>query len=163
MAHRYALVARTAKGNTAEPQQAVVAQISSRLNLCRIPLPAILDAGLLQIGALCKAFLYLLVGLYADFNISVADCRFIAATLAQRFTAQLILAVLLFQFVPLPSIICRNAIVVTIFSPGPSVLMHILAEVGYGEHLVKLCVTSSLFNTVLCLLIQNALLQYLPG
>ena len=86
---------------------------------------------------------------------------------------------------------------VTIFSPGPSVLMHILvgilsiqilqqtalqwdlfrkeqqdskvtirtqqlfighvpqlglcmkAEVGYGEHLVKLCVTSSLFNTVL--------------
>ena len=133
------------------------------LNLCRIPLPSILDAGLLQIGALCKAFLYLLVGLYADFNISVADCRFIAATLAQRFTAQFILAVLLFQFVPLPSIICRNAIVVTIFSPGPSVLMHILAEVGYGEHLVKLCVTSSLFNTVLCLLIQNALLQYLPG
>ena len=60
-----------------------------------------------------------------------------------------------------------KAVVVTIFSPGPSVLMHILvsssefqfssvllslvsqAEVGYGEHLVKLCVTSSLVNTVL--------------
>ena len=45
--------------------------------------------------------------------------------------------------------ILTEAIIVTIFSPGPSVLMHILAEVGYGEHLVKLCVTTSLFNTVL--------------
>lgn len=132
-------------------------------NLLRIPLPWIVDAALLQIGALCKAFLYLLVGLYADFNISYADCRFIAATLAQRFAAQIALAVLLIEAVPLPSLTCRNALVVTIFSPGPSVLMHILAEVGYGQHLVKLCVTSSLVNTVLCLLIQNALLQYLPG
>eukprot|EP00913_Durusdinium_trenchii_P013615 g12785.t1 len=77
----------------------------------------------------------------------------------------------------MPSIASRNAVVVTIFSPGPSVLMHILvsssefqfssvllslvsqAEVGYGEHLVKLCVTSSLVNTVLCLIIQTTLLD----
>ena len=72
---------------------------------------------------------------------------------------------------------CSQVIVVTIFSPGPSVLMHILvpdsenlgekgmagglegprsdcrwtsqAETGYGQYLVKLCVTGSLINTLL--------------
>lgn len=49
----------------------------------------------------------------------------------------------------MPSTAARNAILITIFSPGPSVLMHILAECDYGEHLVKLCATGFLFNTVL--------------
>lgn len=132
------------------------------LNLFQVPLPWILDAGLLRVGSLCKGLLYILVGLYADSNLSIADFRFIAATLSQRFLAQIIIVLLVFA-APMPSIASRNAVVVTIFSPGPSVLMHILAEVGYGEHLVKLCVTSSLVNTVLCLIIQTTLLEYLPG
>jgi len=133
------------------------------LNFLNVSMPWIVDASLRQIGSLCKALLYFLVGLYADFSISIGDLRFIGVALSQRLLTQIALALLLVAILPVQSVTCRNAILVTIFSPGPSVLMHILAETGYGDHLVKLCATGSLFNTVLSMMIQTALLELLPG
>ncbi|CAE7210440.1 unnamed protein product [Symbiodinium natans] len=133
------------------------------LNFMQLPLPGILDDGLRYLGSLCKVMLYFLVGLYADFSLSANDFRFIVSVLGQRLLAQIILAVFVMTAVPMPSIASRNVIVVTIFSPGPSVLMHILAETGYGQYLVKLCVTGSLINTLLCVTLQTALLTQFRG
>ncbi|CAE7671363.1 unnamed protein product [Symbiodinium pilosum] len=130
------------------------------LNLIQLPLPGTLDNGLRYVGSLCKVMLYFLVGLYADFNLSVGDFRFIAAALFQRLLAQIAMALLIVLVMPMPSTASRNAILVTIFSSGPSVLMHILAETGYGQHLVKLCVTGSLISTILCVTLQTALLTH---
>ncbi|CAE7350403.1 hypothetical protein AK812_SmicGene23462 [Symbiodinium microadriaticum] len=147
--------------------QAVISSVLLRaclvgigLNLIQVPLPGILDDGLRYVGSLCKVMLYFLVGLYADFNLSANDFKFVVAVLSQRLLAQIILAVLVMIAIPMPSIVARDVIVVTILSSGPSVLMHILAETGYGPHLVKLCVTGSLISTLLCLTLQTALLVH---
>lgn len=147
--------------------QAVISSVLLRacivgigLNLIQLPLPGILDDGLRYVGSLCKVMLYFLVGLYADFNLSANDFKFVVAVLSQRLLAQIILAVLVMIAIPMPSIVARDVIVVTILSSGPSVLMHILAETGYGPHLVKLCVTGSLISTLLCLTLQTALLVH---
>mmetsp|Transcript_46943 Transcript_46943/g.86044 ORF Transcript_46943/g.86044 Transcript_46943/m.86044 type:complete len:135 (+) Transcript_46943:74-478(+) len=131
------------------------------MNVLEVPLPSIVDTLLTFVGDPFKVALYFLSGFYLELDVTSADMRLISTALGQRATIQALLCVLVY-FIPFQHTADRQAIVLAILSPIGSMLMHIMAEHDYGDHLVKLCITAGLVNVLSSTLFQHFLIELQP-
>eukprot|EP00929_Paragymnodinium_shiwhaense_P015195 TRINITY_DN123250_c0_g1_i1.p1 TRINITY_DN123250_c0_g1~~TRINITY_DN123250_c0_g1_i1.p1 ORF type:complete len:428 (+),score=66.15 TRINITY_DN123250_c0_g1_i1:61-1284(+) len=127
------------------------------LNIAAVPLRATVDTVLCVVGEPYKLVLYVLVGFYGDHHFRTGDAAFLGRTLAGRYAISL--AIIFFVVICLPmDLTCRQTIALAVLSPTSSYLLHLVAEHGYGDILLRLTVCGTLVSTVVSTLAQHLLM-----
>merc|ERR1712217_89027 len=132
------------------------------LNRIGIPLPAIGDTALWFVGEPYKMVLYFLVGFYGDHRINSLEASLLTRALGARYAISIVIIGLAFASLPV-ELLYRQTIVLVVLSPSSSYLIHLVAEHGYGESLLRLTVCGGFLSTIVSTFLQNFLLGLLDS
>lgn len=127
------------------------------LNRVGISLPAVADNALWLVGEPYKIVLYFLIGFYGDYQISSQDRSLLARCLGARYAISIVIIGLAIALLPV-DLMYRQTIVLVTLSPSSSYLIHLVAEHGYGESMLRLTVCGGFLCTIISTFAQNLLI-----
>lgn len=129
------------------------------LNLVAAPMPAVVDYILWLVGEPYKMVLYFLVGFYGDHRISSQDLSLLARALGARYACSAAIIGLTIAFMPIAPVY-HQTIILVVLSPTSSYLIHLVAEHGYGESLLRLTVCGGFISTIVSTFSQHLLMGF---
>lgn len=127
------------------------------LNRAGIPLPSMADNALWVVGEPYKIVLYFLIGFYGDHQISAQDMSLLVRCLGARYAISVVIIGLVALCLPV-DLMYRQTLVLVALSPSSSYLIHLVAEHGYGESLLRLTVCGGFLCTIISTFAQNLLI-----
>merc|ERR1719469_206649 len=122
-------------------------------------MPEVLDVAMLVVGAPFKPGMYFLLGFYSEFNFDQRDRTRLIWGLGARTVVSLVFAAAALAL-PLKPVF-RETIAIALLSPMTSQSVQVVAEIGWGDRLLRLTVASLLVSAVLSSCVQHGLVRCL--
>jgi len=129
------------------------------LNNMAVTLPPSLDVAMYVFGAPLKPGMYFILGFYAEFDLEPRDRARLLLALTARTLVTAVFAVGA-MFLPL-KLVFRQTIAIALLSPMTSQSVQVVAEIGWGDRLLRLTVACLLASVLVSSVVQHSLVGFL--